>query len=99
MIVDIGGGTTGGSGILSLGGWPIPLRPRSRRRIRCKSIIRLPAPSSRCLDRCEATAEELKKQIGSASGFGNRTAMRIKGRDLAGGSNPWRLRQMKSVKH
>lgn len=34
----------------------------------------------------EATAEELKKQIGSASGFETETAMRIKGRDLAEGT-------------
>ncbi|MGN7057591.1 rod shape-determining protein, partial [Neisseria sp. P0004.S005] len=34
----------------------------------------------------EATADELKKQIGSASGFETETALRIKARDLAEGT-------------
>ena len=84
MIVDIGGGTTE-IGILSLGGMAYSASVRAAGDEFDKSIIHY-LRRHRGVLIGEATAEELKKQIGSASGFETETAMRIKGRDLAEGT-------------
>ena len=84
MIVDIGGGTTE-IGILSLGGMAYSASVRAAGDEFDKSIIHY-LRRHRGVLISEATAEELKKQIGSASGFETETAMRIKGRDLAEGT-------------
>ena len=72
-------------GILSLGGMAYSASVRAAGDEFDKSIIHY-LRRHRGVLIGEATAEELKKQIGSASGFETETAMRIKGRDLAEGT-------------
>ena len=84
MVVDIGGGTTE-IGILSLGGMAYSASVRAAGDEFDKSIVHY-LRRHRGVLIGEATAEELKKTIGSASGFATETAMRIKGRDLAEGT-------------
>ena len=84
MVVDIGGGTTE-IGILSLGGMAYSASVRAAGDEFDKSIVHY-LRRHRGVLIGEATAEELKKTIGSAYGFATETAMRIKGRDLAEGT-------------
>ena len=84
MVVDIGGGTTE-IGILSLGGMAYSASVRAAGDEFDKSIVHY-LRRHRGVLVGEATAEELKKTIGSAYGFATETAMRIKGRDLAEGT-------------
>ena len=84
MVVDIGGGTTE-IGILSLSGMAYSASVRAAGDEFDKSIVHY-LRRHRGVLIGEATAEELKKTIGSAYGFATETAMRIKGRDLAEGT-------------
>ena len=84
MVVDIGGGTTE-IGILSLSGMAYSASVRAAGDEFDKSIVHY-LRRHRGVLVGEATAEELKKTIGSAYGFATETAMRIKGRDLAEGT-------------
>ena len=84
MVVDIGGGTTE-IGILSLGGMAYSASVRAAGDEFAEGIVHYQRRQRGVLIG-EATAEELKKTIGAASGFATATAMRIKGRDLAEGT-------------
>ena len=72
-------------GILSLGGMAYSASVRAAGDEFDKSIVHY-LRRHRGVLVGEATAEELKKTIGSAYGFSTETAMRIKGRDLAEGT-------------
>jgi len=85
---SMGGGICGGTteiGILSLSGMAYSASVRAAGDEFDKSIVHY-LRRHRGVLVGEATAEELKKTIGSAYGFATETAMRIKGRDLAEGT-------------
>ncbi|ASK28249.1 rod shape-determining protein [Neisseria chenwenguii] len=84
MIVDIGGGTTE-IGILSLGGMAYSDSVRVGGDAFDESIVHY-LRRNRGILIGEATAEELKKEIGTVFGREATTALRIKGRDLAEGT-------------
>lgn len=84
MIVDIGGGTTE-IGILSLGGMAYSDSVRAGGDAFDESIVHH-IRRKRGVMIGEATAEELKKKIGSAFGNEDMGAIRVKGRDLAEGT-------------
>ncbi|WP_416190763.1 rod shape-determining protein [Neisseria sp. CCUG12390] len=84
MVVDIGGGTTE-IGILSLGGMAYSDSVRAGGDAFDESIVHH-VRRKRGVLIGEATAEELKKKIGSAFGNDDMGAVRVKGRDLAEGT-------------
>ncbi len=84
MIVDIGGGTTE-IGILSLGGMAYSDSVRAGGDAFDESIVHY-VRRKRGVLIGEATAEELKKKIGSAFGHDDMSAVRVKGRDLSEGT-------------
>lgn len=84
MIVDIGGGTTE-IGILSLGGMAYSDSVRVAGDAFDESIVHY-LRRNRGVLIGEATAEELKKKIGSVFGMGDMAAVRVKGRDLSEGT-------------
>ncbi len=84
MIVDIGGGTTE-IGILSLGGMAYSDSVRAGGDAFDESIVHY-VRRKRGVLIGEATAEELKKKIGSAFGNDDMSAVRVKGRDLSEGT-------------
>lgn len=84
MIVDIGGGTTE-IGILSLGGMAYSDSVRAGGDAFDESIVHY-LRRNRGVLIGEATAEDLKKKIGSAFSGNDMTALRVKGRDLAEGT-------------
>ena len=84
MVVDIGGGTTE-IGILSLGGMAYSDSLRAAGDAFDQSIVHY-LRRNRAIIVGEATAEDLKKKIGSVSGRDKVSALRIKGRDAVEGT-------------